>query len=340
MELGKNSVIYDEMKICAVCGGIFGRVRVEGEPKEFYQPCECDKKAGGPAAEDDLRGHLGLDFNEIVTLCYGCGQEVILSGSRWSPFFCEFCLGLMQFDITRDPRPSWWVPTGRHSMMNGLGLSGPDAQDEQKAARFVEAVNSLPERIEHLRQWKRLVVSRRREEAGFPGDEDIELAAYLAAVPRDNVLKYQAVLSLWDFFIKKFYRPGGKGENALAMDQEVDEEQIQYNPQKEIRCVFYALIVRNQALEEKYRGGLKGFLKRHGGEYNDDITTLCYMSPESGADVADLEANGLEEREDFIVLIDDLYGPRQSHNDFEPYPFDVPWLGGYYHADGVVVFSK
>lgn len=97
--------------------------------------------------------------------------------------------------------------------------------------------------------------------------------------------------------------------------------------------MFYALVVRNQALEKKYEGGLRGFLKKHGGEYNDEIATIYYMSPEFGPDVEDLKKNGLEPRKDFIVLYDD-----GVNKDYEPFPFEVGWLGGYYHQGGVMVF--
>jgi len=346
MESETIELIYNDMKICAVCGEVFGRIRFPGEPRVSWQPCNCGRTPAGSPAGDDLAEYLNLDFSQAVTLCYGCGRELVQSGSKWSLLFCEYCYTSVRHSSQPNLLSPWWIPVGRHSLMNGLSLGGPDAQDEQKVEQFVQAVNSLPERIEHLQRWKRLVISRNREEAGFPKEGDIQLAAYLKAVPRYNVAKQKTIAPLWSFFMDKFGRPSGKERDvsslmetsAQAPDKEVEEECTQYTSEKEIRCVLYTLVVRNQALVEKYRGGLRRFLKRYGGEYNDEITTLCYMNPEYGSDVADLEANGLERSKDFVVLIDDLYGPPSCHKDFEPYPFDVPWLRGYYHHGNIMVF--
>jgi len=346
MESETIELIYNDMKICAVCGEVFGRIRFPGEPKIFYQPCPCSWIADERTIKNDLVEYLNLDFSQAVTLCYGCGRELVQSGSKWSPFFCEYCLGYIRGSNATDPGFPGWIPVGRHSMMNGLSLGGPDAQDKEKVEQFCQAVNSLQERIEHLGCWRRLVVSKAREEVGFPKEGDIKLADYLEAVPRDKWSKLMTLRPLWRFFTDKFCPPSDEEVNVPSviapagqpLDAEVEDERIQYTPEKEIRCVFYTLIVRNQALEEKYRGGLRGFLKKYGGVYNDEILTICYMAWEFDADIADLEANGLEGRKDFVLLIDDQFGVPWEHDDFEPYPIEIPWLRGYYHKGGVVVF--
>ena len=33
----------------------------------------------------------GRDFNKAYETCYCCGLEVLESGSKWSPFFCQDC---------------------------------------------------------------------------------------------------------------------------------------------------------------------------------------------------------------------------------------------------------
>jgi len=213
--------------------------------------------------------------------------------------------------------------------MNGIRLTGADAQDKRKVAEFIRAVNSLNERIDYLKTWKKQAILRNLREAGFSGAEDIDLAAYLQAFGGDNLSKLLASLPLWSFFAAK-YSPPKDWKTAVPAA-------VYYTSEKEIRCVFYALVVRKQALEGKYKGGLEGYLKRHGGQYNDEIAVICYMSPEWGPQVTDLEANGLESSKDFIILIDDRYGPPFFHKGFEPYPFDVSWLRGYYHEGGIMV---
>jgi hypothetical protein len=345
MESETIELSFVEMKICGHCGEIFGRVGVSGEPGGFWQTCECGRTPAGIQVRSDLRAYLNLDFSQVVTLCCGCGRELVQSGSAWAPLFCECCLMLVRQSNPPDPFSPWRIPIGRHSVMNGISLSGTDAQDDQKVGRFVQAVNSLQERIEHLERWKKLVITRNREEAGFWGDGDVELAVYLEAVSRDKLAKHKAIAPLWSFFAGKFGPPFERENDVQpaeetarpSANQDVDDERILYTSEKEIRCVFYALIVRTHALAAKYMGGLMGYLKRHGGEYNDGIATLCYMGPEWDSDVADLESNGLQRSEDFIVLVDDLYGPPSCHEDFEVYPFDVASLQGYYHQGGIVV---
>ncbi len=348
MQFGKISVILDEMKICAVCCDIFGKIGLSGDPKDLYQPCECQGKTAPPWAEGGLMKYLNLDFNQIVTLCCGCGQEVIRSGSMWSPFFCEYCLRFTRTYYLKDPPPSWWYPIGRHPLLNGFWLGGLSALNAQNIEPFGRDTESLQERIELLGRRRKVVVSRNLKYAGLPSDEDIELKVYLAVVPRESGAKDAELLGLRGFFHEKYDYVleaektvaawEREGRQRCVHDRQVTEDQIQYTPEKEIPCVFYALIIRNQALERKYAGGLKGFLKLHGGIYNDEITTLCYMAPEFYFDEVDLESNGLEAGKDFVEFADDIYRHPSYGRNKEPYPFDVPWLGGYYQDGGVMVF--
>ena len=108
-------------------------------------------------------------------------------------------------------------------------------------------------------------------------------------------------------------------------------------PQAEIRCVFYTLAVRNEALEKKWRGGLPDYWSRFNTIHNSGITVSCFMGPYWGEQLEALIANGLEERKDFIIFdASDVI----LKKDFEPFRFRVDWLDGYVHKAGVMIYIK
>ena len=120
-----------------------------------------------------------------------------------------------------------------------------------------------------------------------------------------------------------------------------EDERIDYSPEKEIRTVLCVLVIRNQALERNYRGGLWGFPKKYGGRYNDEITTLPSNIPEYDPVLIDLRASGLEPKRDFITFYDGDFGLPAHALNFKHFPFEADgWLGGYYHNCGVVVFMR
>ncbi len=109
------------------------------------------------------------------------------------------------------------------------------------------------------------------------------------------------------------------------------------SPEAEIRCVFYTLAVRNEALKKKWRGGLSDYWRKYTTVHNASLTISCFMGPYWDEQFEALIANGLEERKDFIVF--------NASNvilmkDFEPFHFRVDWLDGYVHEAGVMVYVK
>jgi len=108
-------------------------------------------------------------------------------------------------------------------------------------------------------------------------------------------------------------------------------------PEAEIRCVFYTLAVRNEALKKKWRGGLSDYWSRYNTIHNAGLTVSCFMGPYWDEQFEALIANGLEERKDFIVF--------DASNvilmkDFEPFHFRVDWLDGFVHKAGVMIHIK
>ena len=72
-----------------------------------------------------------------------------------------------------------------------------------------------------------------------------------------------------------------------------------HNERKKLQCVFNTLVVRNEAMEKSYKGGLIGFLNRHSCECNGKITVVCYMGSQIYETMDELDENGLKFLKDF-----------------------------------------
>ena len=105
-----------------------------------------------------------------------------------------------------------------------------------------------------------------------------------------------------------------------------------HNERTKLQCVFNTLVIRNEALERSYKGGLIGFLNKHGGECNGKITVGCYMGGDIYEVMDELVENGMKFLDDF-EFIDAV-----SYLTFDPekqaYPRNikqrVDWLKGRY----------
>jgi len=75
-----------------------------------------------------------------------------------------------------------------------------------------------------------------------------------------------------------------------------------HNEKKKLQCVFNTLVIKNEALERLYDGGLIGFLDKHGGECNGKITVCCYMGGDIYETMDDLVEHGLNFIEDFEFI--------------------------------------
>jgi hypothetical protein len=61
---------------------------------------------------------------------------------------------------------------------------------------------------------------------------------------------------------------------------------VAYTSFPRLRCVFFSVIIRNQALQEKYPGGLEALIQDYGAQSNDRISVYNDM----GLDFGDLLA--------------------------------------------------
>lgn len=171
-------VHYEDMFMCSVCGEIYGNWRYEPEIKVIYphenmmdtynQKCSCK-------GTQDRQKWPRFDFDEILTLCYCCGQELLMSGSKWSVWFCDYCKErVVQFNTIFQRTI---IPIGRHSIMHGYLLTGKDCIDSEKIKDFAAKVNQLNIHIAHLHEWKKFMILKNLEVVGF--SEDVSVIKYL-----------------------------------------------------------------------------------------------------------------------------------------------------------------
>jgi len=196
-------VHYEDMFVCSACGGLYGSWKYEPEIKALYperaresenQDCYCKERRR-------QKEWPGFDFNEIVTLCYCCGREVLNSGSRWSVWFCENCKERVVVFNTFVQRTI--IPIGRHSMMSGYYLKGQDIHEKAEIENYAANVNQLFSGIDHLDKWRKYII--RENFKLFKISKDISLFDYLVWVSKlpDKNIAFQ---KMCEFFVK----PGEK----------------------------------------------------------------------------------------------------------------------------------
>ena len=107
---------------------------------------------------------------------------------------------------------------------------------------------------------------------------------------------------------------------------------VKYNERKRLQCVFNTLVIKNEAMERLYEGGLIGFLDKHGGEYNEKITVVCYMGADIDETIDDLVENGLKFLKDFEFIDAGAYMIIGSEKQACPFIVKqkVGWLKGCY----------
>jgi len=176
-----NDVLINQMKICSKCYEIYGFWNYRWRNKVFYQKCcsDCEdynRKSDMPIKEIKQEKWDGFDFNEMVMLCYCCGQKVLKSGSRWSVFFCEDCKKKVMELNQQFQRAI--IPIGSHSLMNGIGLNKDGIDNPQAIKEFHAKTNKMFASNEKLRKWTTQRLSNNFKVLGY--DDDVLLNDYIA----------------------------------------------------------------------------------------------------------------------------------------------------------------
>jgi len=173
--------------ICGICYTLCGCVEGNSEQR---QECACIWSQVRAGLRPPPTPWPGFDFPKAAELCYGCGAEVLSSGSRWSVWFCDECKE--QVCALHQRHQRYLIPIGRHSMMNGVGLAGSAAQDQTAVKEFTLRVSGLSDRMDVLKCWASTIVAEHVRARGFKEGRDVPLLAYLDALIRQPVDKAEA----------------------------------------------------------------------------------------------------------------------------------------------------
>ncbi len=178
----------DSLQICCDCGGLYGSCFRNGS--SFDQLCRCRQR-------DEVLWP-GFDFNEAVTLCYSCGLEPLLSGSRWSVWFCEPCKQVVT--SLNDACQTYVIPIGRHSIQ-GCRWQGELCvhAGQPDIDAFVNSLESMSERIDRLKVHAQHAVKENCRGGGYTSSNPT-IAEYLASVRRELLLCPIRIRELLDRF--------------------------------------------------------------------------------------------------------------------------------------------
>lgn len=175
-------IYFSQMWICHQCTRVYGFFTRD---RLYYQQhsAKCDPRA---KPQDKWPW---ADFNCIVDLCSGCGQELLRSGSKWSVWFCQECKGRVVGLNTALSKKV--IPIGGHSLMSGIGLSGVNAVCDEKIKKFVKDLDDFFASLTVIKEWGAQIVLRNLSDLGYKADA--RLVEYLERVkdlpPKSEVFK-------------------------------------------------------------------------------------------------------------------------------------------------------
>jgi len=172
--------------VCSTCGRLHGEIvsEIAGASRPGQrQHCDCrDSNESEPWPD--------YDFPEAVTLCRCCGLQPLLSGSRWSMWFCRGCRRAIQ-GINRDCRGPV-IPIGRFTLLEQIGRDEDDDADPM----FVAESGDWFARVERLERHARDVVQSNLRRLNVPAAAASPLVDYLGRLPATVEVRQAAVLDL------------------------------------------------------------------------------------------------------------------------------------------------
>lgn len=137
-----------------------------------------------------------LDHQTVAELCRCCAVELLASGSRWSVWFCAECK-----ERVRDLNARVGVcviPIGRHSIMNGVGLRGDRAHDEDEVAAFVDRMKGFLDTTDRLSDWATEIIRRNCARVALGDRDRVPISEYLEAVaPLDRESAFEELTAWW-----------------------------------------------------------------------------------------------------------------------------------------------
>lgn len=325
------------MKICSKCYEIYGfwkkyyseSINYFSPPKddELYQKChfacaDFNRKHDMPEKEINQAKWDRHDFNEKVTLCYCCGQELLRSGSRWSVWFCEECKRKVielnsQFQRTI-------IPIGRHSLMSGFVIGHDKLHNPEAVEMFLTKVNKMSVRIKQLDNWRARRLSDNFSLLGFK--VDISLKKYLqevsVAIDKSGAF-YEMCDYLFGLDFSKDFPQQQKDKEGAAENQKREgnnDDILPHCPDRDfynkpsdeewqVTCVeegdgveilWISVVIKVRSIIQKYKGGWEGFLQfcKESGYllYTDNklVTIASDYPPYLDSLIQSLRENGLQ----------------------------------------------
>ena len=298
------------LSLCPKCLQPHGKMRLwYGAWVE--QHCTCDKW-------DDSKWGDGRDFNLGYETCYCCGLEVITSGSRWSSFFCRDCKkAIRKFN---DSVGTCVIPIGRHSLMNGIRFN-KSAPLHEAASLFSSKFKSIGELMDRARAHRGLILRHQLKTLKLPEDTSLMMLTKATFSVERKWAKKEALLSLIAYILQK-------PPKIVPYEPFTPKIESIFTSEPEISCVFYTLIIRNESINQKFKGGIKAFVAKHGVNYNDDISVMIFMAPDGIERTEEmLNKLGLKYGDDFTWI--DATAISRKKPMVKTIPFKVKWLKGY-----------
>lgn len=275
------------LSICPKCLQPHGNITFPYGQK-FRQRCYCDK------VESRWNGGRYYNYSRTYTTCYCCGLEIVTSGCQWSSFFCRDCNeAIINFN---NAAGRCVIPFDSFSERNGIWF--------HKTAPFKDVVNDFTSQtylecnlIERLAKHRVIILRRQLKLLNLPENASL-LELSKAVIGKDwKQVKEEAQLDTYKYMLAM---PVEKYVETPMPPPKIESE---FTSEPEIICVFYTLVIRNAAINQKYEGGLKAFVAEHWAKHNNDITIMLFMSSDNLYDASEILQNkGLKWEEILPIL--------------------------------------
>jgi hypothetical protein len=275
------------------------------------QHCECEK-------QDDPKWGDGRDFNLGYETCYCCGLEVIVSGSRYSPFFCQDCKkAIRKFN---DAIGTCVIPIGRHHYLNDKWFNKTPPLYEPPSL-FSSESKSIGELMDRAREQKAFILRHQLKILKLPEDTNLMMLMKTSFSIDRKRAKKEALLSIIEHILKS-------PPKIIPYEPYTPKIESYFISEVEISCVFYTVVIRNESVNQICKGGIKAFVAEHGVKYNDDLTVMIFMAP-SGIENTEemLEKLGFKYGDDFTWF--DATEMARRKPIVKRIPFKAKWLKGY-----------
>jgi len=204
--------------------------------------------------------------------------------------------------------------------MNGIRFK-KSAPLPEAASLFSSELKSMGELMNRAHEHGALILRHQLKILKLP--EDASLITFLKASFRIDrkQAKKDGLLSIIEYILKT-------PPKIIPDVPFVPKIESNFTSEPEISCVFYTMVIRNESINQKYKGGIKAFVAEHGVNYNNDFAVIMFMAP-LGVEVTEEMLNklGLKYGDDFIWF--DAGSICRKKPVVKAIPFKVQWLKGY-----------